>query len=248
VSASAQLYALTHRGNRGDLEFYQRTCRGARSVLELGSGYGRVLLALASAQRRVVGLERDPQFLALARRNLRQLSPNKRQSVRLVHGDLRDFRLAERFERVLLPYNALYCLLSKQTVLSCFRSVHRALKPGGVFAFDVWNAAAFDSATGSLPDDDEPIVSLSYDARTWDVFERSRLRRARKRLDVTYEYRPREGGAVQRIDIPQRYYLAAEVDDLLGRAGFAVHARYGDFSGARFTRRSAQQVVLARPR
>jgi SAM-dependent methyltransferase len=246
VSASAQLYALTHRGNRGDLEFYQRTCRGARSVLELGSGYGRVLLALASAQRRVVGLERDPQFLALARRNLRQLSPNKRQSVRLVHGDLRDFRLAERFERVLLPYNALYCLLSKQAVLSCFRSVHRALKPGGVFAFDVWNAAAFDSATGSLPDDDEPIVSLSYDARTWDVFERSRLRRARKRLDVTYEYRPREGGAVQRIDIPQRYYLAAEVDEMLERAGFAVEARYGNFSGARFTARSAQQVVLAR--
>ncbi|HEX3850677.1 MAG TPA: class I SAM-dependent methyltransferase [Polyangiaceae bacterium] len=243
---SAELYALTHRGNRGDLEFYQRTCRGARSVLELGSGYGRVLTALANAERRVVGLERDPQFLALARRNLRQLSPKKRQSVRLVHGDLRDFRLAERFERVLLPYNALYCLLSKQAALACFRSVQRALEPGGVFAFDVWNAAAFDAAAGTLPDDDEPIVSLRHDARTWDVFERSRVRRARKRLDVTYHYLPREGGAAQRIVIPQRYYLAPEVDELLERAGFAVQARYGDFSGGRFTARSAQQVVLAR--
>ena len=247
MSASAQLYALTHRGNRGDLEFYQRICRGSRSVLELGSGYGRVLLALASAQRRVVGLERDPEFLALARRNLRQLNAKKRQSVRLVAGDLRDFQLAERFERVFLPYNALYCLLSKRDALGCFRSVHRALKPGGVFAFDVWNAAAFDSAVGSLPDDDEPIVSLSYGSRTWDVFERSRLRRARKRLDVTYQYRPREGGVVHRIDIPQRYYLAAEVDELLERAGFVVQARYGNFSGGRFTARSAQQVVLARP-
>jgi SAM-dependent methyltransferase len=243
---SAALYALTHRGNRGDLEFYRRTCRGARSVLELGSGYGRVLLALAGSQRRVVGLERDPQFLALARRNLRQLSPQKRQSVRLVQGDLRDFQLAERFERVFLPYNALYCLLSKQAALGCFRSVHRALKPGGVFAFDVWNAAPFDAAIGALPDDDEPIVSLSYGSRTWDVFERSRLRRARKRLDVTYHYRPRAGGAVHRIAIPQRYYLAAEVAELLERAGFAVQARYGDFSGSRFTARSAQQVVLAR--
>ena len=247
MSVSAQLYALTHRGNRGDLEFYQRTCRGARSVLELGSGYGRVLLALASAERRVVGLERDPEFLALARRNLRQLSPKKRQSVRLVSGDLRDFRLAERFERVFLPYNALYCLLSQRDALSCFRSVHRALKPGGVFAFDVWNAAAFNSAPFALRDDDEPIVSLSHGSRTWDVFERSRLRRARKRLDVTYQYRPREGGVVHRIDIPQRYYLAAEVDDLLERAGFALQARYGNFSGGRFAARSAQQIVLARP-
>jgi SAM-dependent methyltransferase len=242
----AELYALTHRGNHGDLEFYRCTCRGVRRVLELGSGYGRVLLALASSQRRVVGLERDPQFLALARRNLRQLSPQKRQSVRLVQGDLRDFQVAERFERVLLPYNALYCLLSKQAALSCFRSAQRALEPGGVLAFDVWNAAAFHSTTGSLHDDDGPIVSLSYDARSWDVFERSRLRRARKRLDVTYQYRPREGGTVHQIDIPQRYYLAAEVDELLERAGFAVQARYGDFSGARFTARSPQQVVLAR--
>ena len=242
----AELYALTHRGNRGDLEFYRRTCRGARSVLELGSGYGRVLSALASAERRVVGLERDAEFLALARRNLRQLSPSKRQSVRLVHGDARDFELAERFDRVLLPYNALYCLLSKRAALGCFRSVHRALKPGGVFAFDVWNAAAFDLGIGTLADDDQPIVSLSHDARTWDVYERSCVRRARKRLDVTYHYVPREGGAVQRIAIPQRYYLATEVDDLLEHAGFALQARYGDFSGGRFTARSAQQVVLAR--
>ncbi len=241
----AELYALTHRGNRGDLEFYRRTCRGALRVLELGSGYGRVLAALASPERRVVGLERDSEFLALARRNLRRLSPRKRRSVRLVHGDLRDFKLAERFERVLLPYNALYCLLSQRAALGCFRSVQRALKPGGVFAFDVWNAAAFDAAIGTLADDDEPIVSLSYDARTWDVFERSCVRRARKRLDVTYHYVPREGGAVHQIVIPQRYYLAAEVDDLLERAGFALQARYGDFSGGRFTARSAQQVVLA---
>ena len=130
---SSALYALTHRGNRGDLEFYQRTCRGARGVLELGSGYGRVLLALAGAQRRVVGLERDPQFLALARRNLRQLSLAKRQSVRLVHGDLRDFQLAERFERVLLPYNVV-CASAVQVAskprLAVFARQYRARRAG----------------------------------------------------------------------------------------------------------------------
>ena len=86
---SAELYALTHRGNRGDLEFYQRTCRGARSVLELGSGYGRVLTALAGAKRRVVGLERDREFLALARSRPGQLncgSPGNRIRVQPLHN------------------------------------------------------------------------------------------------------------------------------------------------------------------
>ena len=42
----AELYALTHRGNPGDTEFYARRCAGAGSVLELGTGYGRLLPAL----------------------------------------------------------------------------------------------------------------------------------------------------------------------------------------------------------
>jgi SAM-dependent methyltransferase len=246
-SAAAELYALTHRGNLGDLEFYQRVCKGARSVLELGAGYGRVLRALADVKRRVVGLELDQAFLRLARRNLRTLSAAKRKSVRLVQGDIRDFECAQPFERVLLPYNALYCLLSKSAALSCFRAARRALQPGGVFALDVWNAAEFDrTPMSAAADEREPIVCVTYAGREYDVFERSRVRQSRKRLDVTYTYEPRKGGEAQRIVLPQRYFLAAEVEDLLGRAGFAIAARYGDFSGARFTARSPQQIVVAR--
>ena len=84
MSAAAVFYALTHRGNRGDLAFYSSLCRGARSVLELGSGYGRVLESLASTRRRVVGLERDAALRALSRRNLRALSVAKQRSVRVV--------------------------------------------------------------------------------------------------------------------------------------------------------------------
>ena len=249
AGASAELYALTHRGNPGDLEFYAQLCRGARGVLELGSGSGRVLSALAGARRNIVGLELDPQFLSLARRKLRALSPAKRSSVRLKHGDFRDFELRERFERVLLPYNALYCLLTKSAALSCFRAVRRALAPGGLFAFDVWNAAPFArSEVGEPVDDGEPVATFRHAGRTWDVFEHSRVQRARQRLDVSYEYRARDGKIGPRISIPQRYFLAPEVDALLDRAGFRVLARYGDFSGARFTARAPQQIVIATAR
>ncbi|MEP7052531.1 MAG: class I SAM-dependent methyltransferase [Pseudomonadota bacterium] len=247
--ASAELYALTHRGNPGDVEFYERLCRGARRVLELGSGSGRVAIALAGARRNVVGLELDAGFLALARRNLRGASAAKQRYLRLIHGDFRDFELGERFERVLLPYNALYCLLTKSAALSCFRAAHRALEPGGLFAFDVWNAAPFArSRTSEAAEDDEPVVSFRHGARTWDVFEHSRVQRARQRLQVSYDYRAREDGSSLHMVIPQRYFLAAELDDLLTRAGFTVQARYGDFAEARFTARAPQQIVIARAR
>lgn len=243
----AELYALTHRGNPGDISFYREACRGARAVLELGAGSGRMLLALARAKRRLVGLELDPEFLALAKRNLRALPPAKRQGLRLVAGDMRDFELSERFDRVLLPYNALYCLLNQRAALACFRAAHRSLALGGKLVLDVWNAEAFHgNSANPQVDETEPVVTLGHAGRTWDVFERSSVRRARQRLDVSYTYLPREGGPTYQIPIAQRYYTPAEVTGLLERAGFAIEARYGDFSGRRFSARSRQLIVVAR--
>jgi SAM-dependent methyltransferase len=243
----AELYALTHRGNPGDVAFYQAVCRGAKSVLELGSGGGRLLTVLAAPKRRILGLELEPELLALAKRNLRALPLAKRKSVRVLRADMRDFELPQRFERVLLPYNALYCLLSKRAALACFHAARRALEPGGKLALDVWNAEPFSrSPARTGADDPEPIVTLRHAGRTWDVFERSRVRRAQQRLDVSYTYVPRERGSALEIPIAQRYFLSGEISDLLQRAGFAIEARYGDFSGRRFSARSAQLILLAR--
>ena len=243
----AELYALTHRGNPGDVAFYRQVCRGAESVLELGSGSGRMLAALAHEKLRLVGLELDPKLLDLAKRNLRALPPIRRKSVRVVRGDMRDFELSQRFDRILLPYNALYCLLSKSAALACFRAAHRALEPGGRLALDVWNAQPFHGGPAQTgADDPEPIVSFRHAGEGWDVFERSRVRRAQQRIDVCYQYVPRKGSRTYRIPIAQRYFLPTEVSKLLERAGFSVEARFGDFSGRRFGARSPQLIVLAR--
>ena len=243
----AELYALTHRGNPGDVAFYREVCRGAQSVLELGCGAGRLLSALASPKRQLVGLELDTELLALAKRNLRGLPLAKRKSLRVVRADMVRFELGQRFERVLLPYNALYCLLGRRDALSCFRAARRALAPGGMLVLDVWNAQPFHLGRAqSFADDDEAVVTLGHAGRTWDVFERSRVRRAQQRLDVSYRYLPREGGAEHQISIAQRFFLPGEISDLLERAGLAVMARYGDFSRTRFHARSPQLIVLAR--
>jgi SAM-dependent methyltransferase len=245
---SAELYALTHRGNPGDVAFYRRVCQGAQSVLELGSGYGRLLRPLAGVRRRVIGLELDRKMIALARRHLRDLPAPKRRSVRLVAGDMRRFALDAPVERVLLPYNALFCLLTQRDALSCFRAARRALVLGGGLALDVWNAEPFHRSASlrSLADDPEPVLTLRHARQTWDVFEHTRVRRAQQRLDAAYSYVPRAGGRSCEIAIAQRYYLAREIEGLLQRAGFALQARFGDFTGQPFSARSPQLIVLAR--
>jgi SAM-dependent methyltransferase len=242
----AELYALTHRGNTGDVEHYVKLCHGAKSVLELGSGYGRMLQALAAPKRTLFGLELDPSLLRLGQSTVDSLPAAKRQGITLVQGDMQRIDLGRRFERVLLPYNALYCLLTLRAVEQCFRSVRAALEPGGVFAFDVWNADRLGD-DGLEPDaQDRALTAFEHAGKRWVAFERCRRARGQGRLDVTYSYVPHGRGARHSQVVRQRYYRSGELLSLLRECGFAVESKLGSFAGGRFNERATRLVVVAR--
>lgn len=245
----AELYALTHRGNVGDDVFYARACEGARSVLELGTGFGRLLPALSRVSDTVVGLELDRALLALASQSVRALPRPQQKRLSLVRGDMQRFEVGRRFERILLPYNGLYCLLGRRAVLHCFRCVRAHLAPSGRFIGDIWAADAFHrgARARAYEDDPGPILSFCRGAETWDVFERSRLRRREQRLDVTYTYVSQRRGRTVTIRIDQRYLRLRELRDLLARAGLTLESVYGDFRGAPLGPRAEHVVFTARP-
>ena len=247
----AELYALTHRGTAGDAEFYARQCSGVGSVLELGTGYGRLLPALSRAAQAVVGLDREASLLRAARRTLRGLSVEQRRSVSLVQADMQSFALGRSFERIVLPYNALYCLLGRRAVASCFRSVKAHLAPSGSFVFDVWAADPFQrrarlrALRDAYRDEAGAIVSIAHRGQVWDVFEQSRLRSATQRLDVSYAYVSRERGTRVEIAIEQRYATSLELEELLAAAGLRLRSLAGGFGGQPFGPRSELLVAVA---
>jgi SAM-dependent methyltransferase len=242
----ANLYALTHRGNPGDVEHYLRLCHGATSVLELGSGYGRILSALSHWERDVWGLELDRGLLRLGRETVAGLPAHDRRRVTLVAGDMRAFTLPRRFERVLLPYNALFCLLSARDVRACFRAVHAALEPGGSFAFDVWNADRLAGNDLAPLAEDETLAQFEHGGRTWSAFESCRRGRGSGRLDVTYRYVPNGRGATRSQVVRQRYCGSAALLELIETCGFVVQSKLGSFAGARFNERATRLIVTAK--
>ncbi|HET9955937.1 MAG TPA: class I SAM-dependent methyltransferase [Polyangiaceae bacterium] len=243
-----ELYELTHRGHPGDEAFYVNACRGARHVLELGCGTGRLLVPLAKVARRVTGLELEPSMLQAAERKLEFQTASVRRRVDLCRGDMARIALGKRFDRIVLPYNALYCLLSRRGVRDCFRGVREHLADGGEFLFDVWLADAFHAAAAGndYRDDEEAITRIEHRGRVWEVYERSRLRRARRRLDVHYLYVPSTGGAIVDCLIQQRYAPSAELRSDLAAAGLRVDAQWGEFDLRRFTRRATRWIVRAK--
>lgn len=241
----AELYALTHRGNPGDVEHYVKLCAGASRVLELGSGYGRMLRALAEPKRELLGLELEPNLLRLGREAVAALPASKRCGVTVAHGDMQHIDLGRRFERVLLPYNALYCLLTPRSVERCFRSVRLALEPGGLFGFDVWNADRLSEDELAPSEEERALAAFDHAGRRWVVFEACRRARGVQRLDVVYTYVPNGRAARRSQVVRQRYYGSAELLALLAKCGFKLEAKLGSFAGARFNERAARLVVVA---
>jgi len=232
----AALYEAVHHGNAGDMAFYQDACAGAR-VLELGCGSGRIGASLAATGTDVIGLDRNFDALRLA---------NSR-GLRCVAADMRHFRLRRRFQRIIIPYCGLYCLLNDDDVVACLINARRHLMPGGQIIFDGY--AVDESALAVLGKarrtPREKVAEVHVEGRWWDVSESTIAWPESQRIDATYEHVPRGGGRCIKATVRQRYLLSFELPDVLARAGLMLVALHGDFEGDAYGPMSEHLVVRA---
>lgn len=235
----AALYAEVHDGQPSDVEFYRRICEGASSVLELGCGWGRVAIPLAHDGHEVVGLDLSDALLERGRARAPEIT--------WVHGDMRDFALHRAFDRVIIPFSGIYCLLDEAGVIATLRCISDHLDDEGILVFDGYGADAFHHQPDDSSWDEETFVkTIETLGTTWDVFERSRWDRARQRIDAVYRHHPHDERGDVVSTIPQRYLLRAELPRLLAEAGLVPIDVSGDFDGQPAEDDSPRLVVRAR--
>jgi SAM-dependent methyltransferase len=235
---------------RGDVPFYVEEAKRAGSVLEIGSGTGRVLLPIAQAGVTITGLDGSEQMLARCRAKLQSESEDTRARVSLQKGDARSFDLGETFPLVIAPFRVLQQLVTIDEQLNCLASIRRHVAPGGRFIFDVFNPAfSLLVQDRSRETEDTPPVTLP-DGR---VMRRAyRIERVRwidqvSESELIYYVAPNRDAQperfVQRFEM--RWYQRAELIHLLARSGFQMETIYGGFDHSELTDRSPEQVVVA---
>jgi len=240
-----ELYHLLHRGNPGDVDWYQQRCQGARRILELGCGDGRVLLSLARAGVDVVGIDSSQAMLARCAERFHRAG----QRAELVCGDMTLFALPWRFDRILIPFNSLYCLTTDEAQLTCLRSARAHLAPGGQLLFDVYAAdpvAPNEQPTACV---EEHLIAQFHDGqRHIEVYETSSEDLTAQQINATYSYHSTWDDGRQNADrwsILQRYLFPTQLLALLARADLALEGFYGDFDQSPFTPTSMHMVVAA---
>jgi SAM-dependent methyltransferase len=114
-----------------------------RSVLDLGCGTGNHSLPLARRGYQVVGVDRSPAMLARAREKAASLAEGASLHPPVFReGDVRTVRVDKSFDAALMMFAVLGYQSANDDVAAALDTVRRHLRPGGLFACDVWYGPA----------------------------------------------------------------------------------------------------------
>ena len=105
-----------------------------RHIVDVACGTGIAVSRFAEAGYQVTGIDRSAQMLAQARkRAAREALPE----VSFIQADMREFTIVENADMVTCMYDSLNYLLTEDDLAAAFRCAAAALRPGGLYLFDV---------------------------------------------------------------------------------------------------------------
>ncbi len=246
----AYCYDLDQGAFEEDLALYLNLARRTGSpILELGCGSGRLLLALAQAGYRVVGVDLLPAMLERARHNLGSAPPAVQERIRLLCNDILDLDLAERFALAILAVNTLMHLETAPRQAQALRRAFHHLAPDGLLVVDLFSPhpTLLAPAEGELlldrvlvdPASGRPL--LKFVARQADF--------AHQTITATFIYDLiEEDGRLVRTarSFPLRYLHRGEAEQMLRGAGFVIEGLYGSYDLDPYDDNAERMLFLAR--
>lgn len=262
MTFDAKWYNLLHTGFKTDVPYYVSAVAGADSVLELGCGSGRITLPIAKSGVSITGVDNSFSMLSFFEERMAKLEPEHRARIETVLSDMRGVRLCLCFDKVIIPYNGLLCLLDDDAVIECFRTVAKHLAPRGELIFDIYDvpedfeaADEYDEDDGSDRDSDggpafEFLTTIYDKDRAVQVFERSLPHPDSMRFDTEYRYRyvddNGDSSILTQYAIKQRGLYKEDLPRLLAAADLEIVSITGDFLDVPLTDDTEQLVIRAR--
>jgi SAM-dependent methyltransferase len=219
------------------------------TVLEYGCGNGRITLPLARSGVTVYGVDLSAPMLADLRLRLKEEDEGAQARVRTKRGDMRAVKLRERFDLVIVPFNALLHLYSREDVERFLARVREHLAPGGTFVCDMSMPSLEDLARDPATPFRAPRFRHPTTGDLVRYAEHYDYDRARQVLFVSMTFEP--VAAPERAwmtPLAHRQFFPREWEALLHYNGFDVVRVDGDFYGGPLDGQSDVMVWHAKAR
>ncbi len=248
--AWADLYDRVHT-LKEDIPFWVREAKSCGGpVLELGCGTGRVAIPVAQAGVQITGVDNSPDMLSRARDKARRLGLAG-DTLKFRLGDMRDFRLRQKFPLVIVPFRSFQLLLSVADQRQALENVKRHLTSEGRLIIDLF-----------VPDQERLIRESPSPVFRREIVDGATGRRLRvseqNRHDpfgqiinarTIMEEFDAEGNGTNRWEVAYqlRYLYRFEALHMLEAAGYRVVELYGDFNRRPFDETSSEMIWVALP-
>ncbi|HWQ84289.1 MAG TPA: class I SAM-dependent methyltransferase [Anaerolineales bacterium] len=238
----AYLYAAHTQRHLEDLPFWLGLAHQADGpILELGCGTGRILLSVLQSGLPIIGLDRDPDMLAV----LKEKSCKAQKSPAIVQADMSAFNFEQLFSLIILPCNTI-STLSDSSRVTMLNAVVDHLAEGGIFATSLPNPLLLSN----LPEHAEPEIEESFPhpldgapvkvSSSWEHDQHT--------FSILWDYEyGLPSGDIEHLTltsshglIPISQYLAE-----FETAGLNILHQYGDFNKRLFNRRANSLIFVA---
>ena len=198
----------------------RREKQAVETVADLGCGTGTIACLLAARGYRVTAADQSQEMLTQAARKADALPEDRRPL--FLHQSMTRLRLLEPVDAVISTLDALNYLTRRSDLQAALRHAHGALRPGGLFLFDVNTPYKLRRMDGEL-----------YIDETEDAYCVWRTEFSEKTQICTYWvdlFRLRADGAWDRDceEHRERAWEEADLRQMLAQVGFADVKVTGD--------------------
>ena len=126
--------------------FFKRYAKGKVSdVLDLACGTGRMTVELAKRGYDMIGIDRSPEMLDIARSAAEQAGEGISSRILWLMQEMTAFELYGTVDAVVCCLDSVNHLTKRDDLGRCFSLVHNYLNPDGLFLFDVNSKRKFET-------------------------------------------------------------------------------------------------------
>lgn len=243
------------RSKSKDVDFYADCSKGTGGrTLELGCGTGRVLIPTAISGCQITGLDLSPYMLMKCREKLDEQATEVQQRVKLIQGNMTDFKTGETYSLVTMPFRPFQHLIDVEEQEDCLNCVKRHLAPDGLFVFDLFNPfppRLVDNPEYTVEREDLPETELPDGRKLRRTNRTAAFHRDQQYNDIELiYYLTHLDGRQERLvqSFPMRYFFRYEMEHLLSLSGFRVVELFGSFDRSAFSNDSPEMIFVAEKR